>query len=523
MQIGLSVCATMLGSLFSTVTKVHHGQATGKVAVSKANPATGGFDEDVAAKPSLLQQLKPYGFTKRGIPDVAGGLFTFGSFQFWLKRQRRVERKVIWTEDQRSKQKRDVNRLHSQQKRQRRRHEFEELQEQVDHYTAANRQARQVQAQLENLLDAARELVRRATTHTAASATYDLGLARTTKTTKTFPPQYPAGVWGHGDAPMADEATEDDNPMSLSMLAALEPDPIAPSCLSRKLSHRASSGSTTFEAPSAYQAFETWHVFHSPSEHSSMRGTSHNSEDAMLLSQLHAASAEPHRPDMPPVPERRFQFTLPSDGFGVPASSHQSKYTADGGGTRSAPSFQFDISDQASTNVDRIESAPGLVQQPELMSRAIQYQRQYLHRSLEPTAGNGADLHQAMLQPGSSSSDDPIGPLHGTAVVMSPKDFSCAFGSRGQESGLPHDLPDATTLLEHFRYLMEPKTAPSTTFPNPSSYGNHPSSMDCSEVQRNPSGTPSFWPIDALKDLDHDYSMDPSPLVDDTVFYDPLC
>jgi hypothetical protein len=530
MQIGLSVCATMLGSLFSTVTKVHHGQASGKVSV-KSN-AEGGFDEDVAAKPSLLQQLKPYGFTKRGIPDVAGGLFTYESFQFWLKRQRRIERKVIWTEDQRVKQKRDVNRLHSQQKRQRRRQELEELQEQVDQYTAANQQARHVQAQLEKLLDAAHESVRRATTASAAATspapTYDFGLPRTTA--PAFPQQYSEAIWGHGDAPMAQVPAQGvDNRMCPSMHAALEPDPIAPACLPRKLSHRDSSGSTAFEALSTYQAFETWDAFHSPSEHSSMRKRSNNNdEDAILLSQLHAASAEPIRWVMPPVPKERFQFTLPSDGFGVlvPASSRPTKFTADGGGTCSTPSFHFDISDPASTSVDRIESAPGLVQQPVLMSRAMHYQRQYLPRSLEPAAGNGADLHLALLQPGSSSSShDPIGPPHGTAG-MAPKIFSSAFGGRGQESGLTHDLPDPTTLLEHFRYLMEPKAAaPSTTILNPNSHRNHPSSMDCSEVQRNPSGTPSFWPIDALtvKDLDHDYSMDPSPLVDDTVFYDLLC
>jgi hypothetical protein len=406
---------------------------------------------------------------------------------------------VIWTEDQRVKQKRDVNRLHSQQKRQRRRQEFEELQEQVDHYTAANKQARVVQGQLENLLHAAHESVRRATA--AADPTFHLGLPRATS---RFP-QYQTGLWDQrGVAPMLAQDTMAENPMSPSLLAALEPDPIAPSCLPRKPMSTLPRDDTgaTFDAAS-YQAFETWDAFHSPSPPEHMRETESEPQDGMLLAQLQAMSPDQLRSIMPSAPEGTFHFALPMDGFGSPASLPR-KFTAAGaGGNRSAPPpVQVDLAAEASTTADRVESAPGQVQ-PEMKIRAVKYQRRFLQRSLKPSSRSGAEvMHRSLLQPAS----DPVGPLHSTAV-MSPKDFAFAPG-RGD---LASALPDTTALLDEFRSMLDPATV------------YQPSNMDFSEGERNPPSTPSFWPIDVLKDIRHDFSMDPSPLVDDTVFYDTLC
>jgi hypothetical protein len=520
-HLGLSVCATMLGNLFSTVTKVHHGQATAKHVVN-ASTAAGTLDEDVAAKPSLLQQLKPHGFTKSGIPDVAGGLYNYDSFLFWLRRQRRVERKVIWTEDQRTKQKRDVNRLHSQQKRQRRRQEFEELQEQVDRYTAANKQARVVQAQLENLLRAAHESVREATA--AAAPTFDLGLPRATT---TFP-QYQTGGWDQrGVAPMLAQDTMAEISMSPSILAALEPDPIAPSCLPRlpmSTLHRDDSGATL--AAATYQAFETWGALHSPSpsEHSSMREAESEPQDGMLLAQLQAMSPDQLRSIMPSAPERTLQFSLPMDGLGGPASLPRKFTVAGAGGTRrTPPPFQREMAGKLRTSVDRSESlAPGHVQPEMMMSREEKYQRQFLQGALKSSSRSGASaMHPSLLQPGPLSSEDKVGPLHRGSVML-PKDLTCAFRSRGQASNLPPGSADTTGLLDDFRSMLEPTTVPST-FQSSFSDGYHPSNMDFSDSERNAPCTPSFWPIDVLKDIRHDFSIDPSPLVDDTVFYDTLC
>ena len=205
-QIVSSTAINMIGGFFQHLVRVHHG------AKSDSDTAlTGSLLVDDDPQERLLLQLRQYGLSKRGLPQCAGGNITLEAFHNWLKRQRRIEEQLYWSAAQRAQRKRDLNRVHSRQKRMRRHQEFHELQTEVSELLQKNERARAVHAELLGLLEQARDIVK-------SPSLYQVDTVPTT----THPPPVPI-----------QSSPEDTDLSSQSLshfLAALEPDPIAPTC-----------------------------------------------------------------------------------------------------------------------------------------------------------------------------------------------------------------------------------------------------------------------------------------------------
>jgi hypothetical protein len=221
LQAVLSIAASMQTNYVSSRSTVHNGTAS----TSDSNQD----GEDAQAKASLLMQLKALGFTKKGLPQWTGGLFTIDDFRAWVKRRRRIEQKLFWTTEQHAIHKRGVNRIHSRQKRQRRLEDIRDLQDQVKVLKEDNAKARLAHASLEQLLTSAREIVGEFRGEDAMVA---LSLPPTRVTT---------GSWSCDTA--AAPAPPTGVPLSLNLLASLEPDPIAPSCVASHAAAAASANS----------------------------------------------------------------------------------------------------------------------------------------------------------------------------------------------------------------------------------------------------------------------------------------
>jgi hypothetical protein len=108
----------------------------------------------------LVQSLKQHGFSKRTLPVCMGGNWTDEHNKQFLQRQLRSEENRLLSEDEKLQRKRQVNRIHSRQKRARRRIEFEVLQEQHADLTSQNEKLRAENEKLEEILrDCTREVV----------------------------------------------------------------------------------------------------------------------------------------------------------------------------------------------------------------------------------------------------------------------------------------------------------------------------------------------------------------------------
>jgi hypothetical protein len=205
-QIMLSFVRNLLGKLFSCV-KVLHGTV--------ARPTEDADEEDAEAKESLLRQLVEAGFTKTQIPDWAGGAFTLDEFRGWTRRRRRVEQRLFWTEEQRALQLRGRGRIKSRRKRQRRNQDLLGLQEQVHSLRMENVRAKNEEVVLSRQLTEALGMVN--ALHSAARGS--LG---------TTPSRLPVA-----------QAVGQCDPLPPSVLALLEPDPIAPWCIPGRFPPRA--------------------------------------------------------------------------------------------------------------------------------------------------------------------------------------------------------------------------------------------------------------------------------------------
>jgi hypothetical protein len=206
----------MQNNYVSSLTTVHNGVARASDSIDDG--------EDAEAKASLLIQLKALGFTKKGLPQWAGGLFTMDDFRAWVKRRRRIEQKLFWTAEQHAIQKRGVNRIHSRQKRQRRLEDVRDLQDQIKCLEEENSKARLAHASLEQLLMSANQTVSRFREDTLMAL--------------PLPSKPATGSAWIGDAAVAPESPR--MALTLDLLASLEPDPIAPSCVP---SHSAAAAS----------------------------------------------------------------------------------------------------------------------------------------------------------------------------------------------------------------------------------------------------------------------------------------
>jgi hypothetical protein len=197
----LAATAAMLGNFLSSLTKVHHGTAKRG---TYANPV----EEEAHAKSTLLQKLLDAGFAKKGLPEWAGGSFSDQDFRSWATRRRRFEQRVFWTPEQRTQHRREMNRVHSRKKRRRRHEELSDLQDQVALLEEANAQARRVQAHLEQLVVAALDTV----------TSFQMQ-----PTPRRIAPRL-SNDWFSDPSCLPESFIE---PHQLSILASLEPDPIA--------------------------------------------------------------------------------------------------------------------------------------------------------------------------------------------------------------------------------------------------------------------------------------------------------
>jgi len=138
LQAVVSMAYNVLGSYFGQRAILHHG---------------------TSSPGDLLRELKKFGLGKRGLPSCAGG--SFDGFDQWLNRVRRKEQVMYATEEQLQERKRLINKVHSVKKRQRRKREWEELNQQVCELNRKNATARKEQHRLEQLLLHVREMLER--------------------------------------------------------------------------------------------------------------------------------------------------------------------------------------------------------------------------------------------------------------------------------------------------------------------------------------------------------------------------
>jgi hypothetical protein len=144
----LAAAAAMLGNSLCGLTQVYHG-------TTRPRKYVNALEEETSAKKVLLWKLLDAGFTGKGLPYWAGGFFEYQDFVAWTRRRRRFEQKAFWTAEQRTRQKRDVNKAHSRKKRRRRHEELDDLQEQATKLKLENERARSVNVRLEQLVAAA--------------------------------------------------------------------------------------------------------------------------------------------------------------------------------------------------------------------------------------------------------------------------------------------------------------------------------------------------------------------------------
>ena len=160
----VNVCLNMLGSYFNNITKIHHGGKKSEHHEDDEEPETDSNAVDQATRlhqASLLRQLRPYGLFKRQLPEVMGGLFTMQNFEHWVQRHASQELRALATKEELLQRKRQVNLLHSRQKRQRRRQELDELNTENELLKSKNQQAKAEACRLEALLRQANDIVRK--------------------------------------------------------------------------------------------------------------------------------------------------------------------------------------------------------------------------------------------------------------------------------------------------------------------------------------------------------------------------
>ncbi|GKY97756.1 hypothetical protein MPSEU_000733800 [Mayamaea pseudoterrestris] len=158
----VNVCLNMIGSYYSTLTKVHHGNRKPE-SFEEDDDSDGAEGADQFARmhqASLLRQLRPYGLFKRQLPEVIGGSFTMQNFGQWMQRQSSQEARNFASKEELLQRKREINLVHSRQKRQRRRQEHDELGNQCEQLKIENQHSKAEIYRLETLLRQANDIVR---------------------------------------------------------------------------------------------------------------------------------------------------------------------------------------------------------------------------------------------------------------------------------------------------------------------------------------------------------------------------
>jgi len=151
LQMVVSTAMNMLGGYFGKKAMLHHGSSSSATRTHASSKS-----KSSAAYSSLLNELKNFGLSKRGLPAPVG---SFDGFGLWLSKLRRKEQALYATEEQLQERKRRINKLHSVKKRQRRKREFEELRETAEKLQADNATANAERRKLEQLLDQAHQVL----------------------------------------------------------------------------------------------------------------------------------------------------------------------------------------------------------------------------------------------------------------------------------------------------------------------------------------------------------------------------
>jgi hypothetical protein len=250
----ISVTAAMQTKYLSSLTKVHRGTA-------KRGTFSNRFEEEAQSKSSLLKQLIELGLSSKGAPEWAGGSFGVHDFRSWTKRRRRFEQKVFWTDEQRMQQRRNVNMVHSRQKRRRRHQELHDLHAQATQLRLENERAKCINVYLESIVAAANREI--AQLMPVAQSTVN-----------------PTFNWTCEQTALQESCVD---PHHLSVLAYLEPDPIAPSVVP-SLAQRESAQMSRSLAASAGLRLNEALVASSLHPMFPAQGDAHSSENSTMLS-----------------------------------------------------------------------------------------------------------------------------------------------------------------------------------------------------------------------------------------------
>jgi hypothetical protein len=127
-----------------------------------------------SSKQEILKNLKSQGFAKFTLPTCMGGNWSDENLQRSLRRQLHSEEEVFFTHEEKLQRKRELNRIHSRQKRVRRRIEYEVLQEQSADLMVQNEKLKSESRRLEDLLRCARHEVKMLEQGHAAISMYSL-------------------------------------------------------------------------------------------------------------------------------------------------------------------------------------------------------------------------------------------------------------------------------------------------------------------------------------------------------------
>jgi hypothetical protein len=113
-----------------------------------------------SSKEDILKNLKSQGFAKFTLPTCMGGNWSEENLLRSLRRQLHSEEEVFFTQEEKLQRKRELNRIHSRQKRVRRRIEYEVLQEQSADLIVQNEKLKLESRRLEDLLQRAQQEVK---------------------------------------------------------------------------------------------------------------------------------------------------------------------------------------------------------------------------------------------------------------------------------------------------------------------------------------------------------------------------
>jgi hypothetical protein len=121
-------------------------------------------------------KLRQVGFEKRNLPPKLGGNWKDEKFEQFLRRHRKIEEEMFLTTEEKLSRKRQVNMIHSRQKRERRKIEHEVLQSQCDEISKRNNMLQASIDRFEHLIGLAELEIEKFETNKSNNPNCQLGL-----------------------------------------------------------------------------------------------------------------------------------------------------------------------------------------------------------------------------------------------------------------------------------------------------------------------------------------------------------